>query len=57
MQLMADPKEVQVEQIPGSKLDHTRTILTIRTQSRSPLKEGDTIQVAVLRAGTFRSEL
>jgi hypothetical protein len=55
MQLIADPKEVQVERIPGSKLDHTRTILTIRTQGRSPLKEGDTIHVAV-RAGTFRPE-
>jgi hypothetical protein len=45
--LIADPKEIGVEQIPGSKLDSTRTILTIRTQGRSPLKEGDTIQVGV----------
>jgi hypothetical protein len=45
--LVADPKEIGVDQIPGSKLDCTRTILTIRTRGRSPLKEGDTIQVGV----------
>ena len=45
--LVADPKTIGVEQIPGSKLDSTRTIFTIRTQGRSPLKEGDTIQVGV----------
>ena len=45
--LIADPKKIGVEQIPGSKLDSTRTILTIRTQGRSPLKEGDTIQIGV----------
>jgi hypothetical protein len=47
VRLIADPKEIGVEQIPGSKLDSTRTILTIRTQGRSPLKEGDTIQIGV----------
>jgi hypothetical protein len=47
VRLIADPNEIGVEQIPGSKLDSTRTILTIRTQGRSPLKEGDTIQVEV----------
>jgi hypothetical protein len=45
--LVADPKEIRVEQIPGSKLDSTRTIFTIRTRGRSPLKEGDTIKVGV----------
>jgi hypothetical protein len=45
--LLADPKKIGVEQIPGSKLDSTRTIFTIRTRGRSPLKEGDTIQVGV----------
>jgi hypothetical protein len=45
--LVADPKEIGVEQISGSKLDSTRTIFTIRTRSRSPLKEGDTIKVGV----------
>ena len=45
--LVADPKEIGVEQIPGSKLDSTRTVFTIRTQGRSPLKEGDTIQVRI----------
>jgi hypothetical protein len=45
--LTADPNEIQVEQIPGSKLDLTRTILTIRTQGRSPLTPGDTISVHV----------
>jgi hypothetical protein len=47
VRLIADPSEIGVEQIPGSKLDSTRTILTIRTQGRSPLKEGDSIQVEV----------
>jgi hypothetical protein len=47
VRLIADPKEIGVEQMPGSKLDSTGTILTIRTQGRSPLKEGDTIQVEV----------
>lgn len=45
--LVADPKEIRVEQIPGSKLNSTRTIFTIRTGGRSPLREGDTIQVGV----------
>ena len=45
--LIADPDEIQVEQIPGSKLDKTRTILTIRTNCRSPLRPGDTIHVDV----------
>ncbi len=45
--LTADPDEIEVEQIPGSKLDSTRTMLTIRTQGRSPLKAGDTIYVDV----------
>ena len=45
--LVGDPKEIGVEQIPGSKLDCTRTVFTIRTRGRSPLKEGDTIQVGV----------
>jgi hypothetical protein len=43
--LVVEPKEIGVEQIPGSKLDSTRTIFTIRTRGRSPLKEGDTIEV------------
>ena len=47
IRLIADPKEIRVEQIPGSKLDSTRTILTIRTRGRSPLKEGGTIEVRV----------
>jgi hypothetical protein len=45
--LIADPNEIKVEQIPGSKLDSTRTILTVRTQGHSPLSAGDTIQVEV----------
>jgi hypothetical protein len=45
--LVADPKEIRVEQIPGSKLDSTRTIFTIRTRGRSPLREGDTIKVGL----------
>jgi hypothetical protein len=45
--LAADPKKIGVEQISGSKLDSTRTVFTIRTQGRSPLKEGDTIQVRI----------
>ena len=45
--LVADPKKIGVEQISGSKLDCTRTVFTIRTQGRSPLKEGDTIQVRI----------
>jgi hypothetical protein len=45
--LIADPDEIQVEQIPGSKLDTTRTILTIRTNGCSPLRAGDTIHVDV----------
>jgi hypothetical protein len=45
--LTADPSEIKVEQIPGSKLDSTRTILTVRTQGRSPLSAGDTIHVEV----------
>jgi hypothetical protein len=45
--LVADPKEIGVEQIYGSKLDSTRTIFTIRTRGQSPLKEGDTTKVGV----------
>ncbi len=45
--LTADPNEIQVEQIPGSKLDATRSILTIRTKGHSPLKAGSTIHVDV----------
>jgi hypothetical protein len=45
--LIANEDEVQVEQIPGSKLDSTRTILTIRTKGRSPIRAGDTIHVDV----------
>jgi hypothetical protein len=45
--LIADPNQIKVEQIPGSKLDSTRTILTVRTQGHSPLSAGDTIQVEV----------
>jgi hypothetical protein len=47
VRLIADPKQIGVEQIPGSKLDTTRTVLTIRTRGRSPLKEGDTIQIGI----------
>ena len=47
VRLIADPREIGVEQIPGSTLDLTRTVLTIRTRGRSPLREGDTIQVGV----------
>jgi hypothetical protein len=43
--LAVDPKEIQVEQISGSRLDRTRTILTFRTRGRSPLKEGDSIHI------------
>ena len=52
--LVADPKEIRVEQIPGSKLDSARTIFTIRTRDRSPLKEGDTIKVGVVHEITTR---
>jgi hypothetical protein len=45
--LIADPDEIQVEQIPGSKLDITRTILTIRTNGRSPVRPGDTVHIGV----------
>ena len=45
--LVTDPKEIGVEQFHGSKLDSTRTIFTIRTRGRSPLKEGDTVNVGV----------
>jgi hypothetical protein len=50
--LVPDPKKIGVEQIPGSKLDSTRTVYTIRTRGRSPLKEGDTIQVGVREASS-----
>ena len=43
--LIADPKEIHVEQISESRLDRTRTVLTLRTQGRCPLREGDTIQI------------
>ena len=43
--LVADPDEIRVEQIPGSKLDSTSTILTIRTSGHSPVRAGDTIHV------------
>jgi hypothetical protein len=45
--LVPDPKKTGVEQIPGSKLDSTRSVFTIRTRGRSPLKECDTIQAGV----------
>jgi hypothetical protein len=50
--LVPDPKKIGVEQFPGSKLDSTRTVFTIRTRGRSPLKEGDTIQVGVREASS-----
>jgi hypothetical protein len=43
--LAADPKQIQVEQISESRLDRTRTVLTLRTRGRSPLREGDTIHI------------
>ena len=43
--LDADPKEIHVEQISESRLDRTRTVLTLRTRGRSPLREGDTIHI------------
>jgi hypothetical protein len=46
-----DPKKIAVEQFPGSKLDSTWTVFTIRTR-RSPLKEGDTIRVGVREASS-----
>jgi hypothetical protein len=52
VRLIADSDEIGVEQIPGSKLDSTRTILTIRTRGRSLLKEGDTIEVGVEAHGS-----
>jgi hypothetical protein len=52
--LIADPKKIGVEQIPGSKLDSTKTIFTIRTRGRSSLKEGDTIQVGVSEVSSRR---
>jgi hypothetical protein len=45
--LVADPDEIHVEQIPGSKLDSTRTTLTIRTNGHSPVRAGDIIHVGV----------
>jgi hypothetical protein len=43
--LAADPKEIPIEQISGSRLDRSRTILTFRTQGRSLVREGDTIHI------------
>jgi hypothetical protein len=43
--LTADPKEIHVEQISESRLDRTRTVLTLRTRGRCPLRVGDTIHV------------
>ena len=41
MRLAADPKEIHVEQISKSRLDRTRTVLTLRTRGRSPLIAGE----------------
>jgi len=41
----ADPKEIHAEQISEPRLDRTRTVLTLRTRGRSPLREGDTIHI------------
>jgi hypothetical protein len=43
--LTADPKEIHVEQISESRLDRTRTVLTLRTRGRCPLRAGDTIHI------------
>ena len=43
--LAADPKQIHVEHISESRLDRTRTVLTLRTRGRSPLREGDTIHI------------
>ena len=43
--LTADPKEIHAEQISEPRLDRTRTVLTLRTRGRSPLREGDTIHI------------
>jgi len=43
--LAADPKEIHVEQISESRLDRARTVLTLRTRGRSPLRAGNTIHI------------
>ena len=45
VRLAADPKEIHVEQISESRLDRARTVLTLRTRGRSPLRAGDTIHI------------
>jgi hypothetical protein len=45
VRLAADPKEIHVEQISESRLDRTRTVLTLRTRGRSPLRAGNTIHI------------
>jgi hypothetical protein len=48
--LAADLKEIHVEQVSESRLDRTRTVLTLRTRGRSPLREGDTIHIKLLES-------
>ena len=54
--LVADPEEIHVEQIPGSKLDSTHTILTIRTKGHSPVRAGDIIHVGMRVISTEKQQ-
>ena len=44
-QVAADSKQIHVEQISESRLDRTRTVVTLRTLGRSPLRAGNTIHI------------
>jgi hypothetical protein len=43
--ILADPDELQVDQVEGARTDLTRTSVTIRTQRKSGLKPGDLIHL------------
>jgi hypothetical protein len=43
--ILADPDELQVNQIEGARTDLTRTAVTIRTQRKSGLAPGDLIHL------------
>jgi hypothetical protein len=43
--ILADPRELQVDQIEGARTDCTRTSVTIRTQRKSGLGPGDLIHL------------
>ncbi|MBV9390271.1 MAG: hypothetical protein JOY96_00110 [Verrucomicrobia bacterium] len=47
IEIKVDPQEIKARIVGPLRLDCTSTIVTIRTEGRSPVREGDTIHIFV----------